>query len=79
MHLWHTTVGAPPTRDRLSRLCLMTLIEETSYVLYDHSIESPIHLFWNCQVARALWFGSEWKVKTDAIFFQSWEGLIDGF
>ena len=57
----------------------MTLIEETSYVLYDHSIESPIHLFWNCQVARALWFGSEWKVKTDAIFFQSWEGLIDGF
>ena len=76
MHLWHTIVGAPPTRDRLSRL---RLIEETSYVLCDHNIESPIHLFWNCQVARALWFGSEWKVKTDAIFFQSWEGLIDGF
>lgn len=42
MHLWHTTVGAPPTRDRLSSLCL---IEETSYVLCDHNIESPIHLF----------------------------------
>ena len=42
MHLWHTTVGAPPTRDRLSSLCL---IEETSYVLCDHNIESPTHLF----------------------------------
>jgi hypothetical protein len=68
MHLWRVAAGLLPTKESLSRFA-------TSFdyicVLCDHSCESDVHLFWDCPMARALWFGSRWGIKTDQITMSS--------
>lgn len=36
-------------------------------LLCNHDIESPIHLFFRCPAAKALWFATCWGFKSDQV------------
>ncbi|KAF4377304.1 hypothetical protein G4B88_011139 [Cannabis sativa] len=45
--------------------------------LCDEDEESSFHLFWQCQYAKALWFGSLWGIRTEGTPCRDWnEWLI---
>ncbi|KAF4396272.1 hypothetical protein F8388_019818 [Cannabis sativa] len=52
--------------DRMCALCNTTL-------------ESEVHLFWECSFARALWFQSPWSFHTAALQFDNFEQLFTWF
>ena len=52
--LWRIAVGALPTKDSLSRFLTNF---DNSCLLCNSFCESVVHVFWECNLARALWFG----------------------
>ncbi|KAM6583488.1 hypothetical protein CsatB_010490 [Cannabis sativa] len=42
-------------------------------------IESSFHLFWDCIVAKSIWFGCSWCVRTSVPSISNWEEWIDWF
>jgi hypothetical protein len=74
MHLWCIASKLLPTKAALSRFDPNLNI---SCSLCDWPMESDCHLFWECPLARALWFGSEWSIRTDAIQLSDSAKLIE--
>jgi hypothetical protein len=64
MHLWHIASKLLPTKAALSRFDPNLNI---SCSLCDWPVESDCHLFWECPLAQALCFRSEWSIRTNAI------------
>ena len=62
MHLWRLAAGLLPTKDTLTRF--VTSLDPIC-VLCDQECEDAIHLFWDCPMAKALWFGCRWSIRTD--------------
>jgi hypothetical protein len=61
LFLWRIASNLIPTLHSLSRF------NSKIDCLYDLEPETPLHNFWECPLARALWFGSKWRVHTDLI------------
>ena len=61
MHLWRIASGILPTKDKCLRF---NYNQDNCCYLCEVEAETPIHLFWHCQVARALWFESSWGFHT---------------
>ena len=64
MHLWCIASNLLPTKAAISRFATNI---DAACCFCDHPVESVIHFFLVCPLARALWFGSEWCIKTDAV------------
>ena len=74
MHLWRIAFNLLPTRDKLSEFSPSS---DTSYPLCNAKTESALHLFTHCHIARAIWFGSRWKIRIDSWHVQSPSHLIE--
>uniref|UniRef100_A0A2N9IKL2 Reverse transcriptase zinc-binding domain-containing protein n=1 Tax=Fagus sylvatica TaxID=28930 RepID=A0A2N9IKL2_FAGSY len=74
MHLWRIASNLLPTKAALSRFANNM---DVSCSLCDYICESDIHLFWTCPLARALWFESEWCIRTDVILVPDTFKLIE--
>ena len=49
-------------------LCLVARFNRnvnSTCCLYNLMLETSLHIFWECSLARALWFDSEWGIRTD--------------
>ena len=73
MLIWRIAADCLPTKANLAR-CLD--IGEVLCPLCKTEVESSIHLFALCLVAKALWFNSNWGVRSDALGFSSTLELI---
>ncbi len=74
MHLWRIASNLLPTKASLARFDSNM---DSSCSLCDHHLETSIHLFWECLLARVVWFGSEWCIRTDCILLQNLASLIE--
>ena len=67
MFLWRLAAGLLPTKDILR---FATSLDPICIMFNGHA-ESAVHLFWECPLARALWFGCKWGIRTDQISITS--------
>ena len=74
MHLWRIAFNLLPTKDSLARF---NPLLDPLYSLCSVGMESAIHLFWDCPLARSLWFGSSLGIKTDIMPITSIVELLD--
>ena len=68
MLIWRIAADCLPTKANLARFLD---IGDELCPLCKAEVESSIHLFALCLVAKALWFNSQWGVKSDALGFFS--------
>ena len=61
MLLWRIALNILPTRQRLQELRQL----DAKCPLCNCEEESSIHLFKECVVVKALWFGGRWNVRID--------------
>ncbi|KAF4398975.1 hypothetical protein G4B88_023569 [Cannabis sativa] len=61
MMLWRAVVGALPTSDKYGR------ISTNDYLFCCSDNESPLHIFVKCSMAKALWFGGPFPLRTESI------------
>lgn len=73
MLLWRIAADCLLTKGRISR-CIEML--DNSCPLCNEEVESTIHLLTTCHLSKALWYGSQWGIKTDEINFQSPDQFI---
>uniref|UniRef100_A0A2N9G7C7 Reverse transcriptase domain-containing protein n=1 Tax=Fagus sylvatica TaxID=28930 RepID=A0A2N9G7C7_FAGSY len=73
MLLWRIAVGALPTRDSLSRFLTNF---DNSCPLCNSFCESVVHVFWQCELARALWFGI-CGIRTEHFHLASAANLVE--
>lgn len=64
--IWRIAIGFLPTKDKLSRL---VDIGDIYFPLYSLEIESSLHLFALCPIAKAVWFSSKWGLRMDSFGF----------
>ncbi len=73
MHLWRIASNLLPTKVAMSRFATNI---DAACCFCDHPVEFVIHFFWVCPLAWALWFGSEWRIKTDVVHIPDSFNLI---
>jgi TM2 domain-containing membrane protein YozV len=73
-YLWRIASNLLPTYISLVRFNLNL---DTCCCLCEQAPETSLHLFWDCALARALWFGLEWNIKTDIFPLASLVDLIE--
>lgn len=62
--LWRVGANALPTRDNLM---IRMEVDNPNCLLCNQVLESPIHLFFKCSAAKAIWFASCWSFKSDQV------------
>ncbi|XP_023923312.2 uncharacterized protein LOC112034728 [Quercus suber] len=62
MLLWKTGSNVLPTKNNLA---IRIGTSDPNCVFYSKEPEIATHLFFHCQVARAIWFGCSWGIRTD--------------
>ena len=62
MLFWRIALNILPTRQRLQEL---GQVLDAKCPLCNCEEESSIHLFKECVVVKALWFGGRWNVRID--------------
>ena len=67
MLLWRLAAGFLPTKDILR---FATSLDPICIMCNDHA-KSAVHLFCECPLARALWFGCKWGIWIDQISITS--------
>ncbi|KAF4377372.1 hypothetical protein F8388_013718 [Cannabis sativa] len=61
LFLWRMCSGALPTRDKIGSG------ENLNCIFCNDNIESPNHVFFECHLAKTLWFGAPLPVRIDLI------------
>jgi ribonuclease HI len=74
MLLWRIGLNILPTK---SSIALFASNFDTNCPLCSIHVETPLHLFWQCPLARALWFNSVWGIRTDLIHLDNILQLIE--
>ena len=67
-------MGLLPTRDKISRFGPNIA---SHCPICGYFQESALHIFWYCPLARALWFGCEWGIRTDHYHLENVLDLIE--
>jgi len=62
MFLWRLSVNALSTKENIAKQLDMP---EVNCLFYSTSVETPMHLFLTCPVAKALWFAVCWGYKSE--------------
>uniref|UniRef100_A0A803PM53 Reverse transcriptase domain-containing protein n=1 Tax=Cannabis sativa TaxID=3483 RepID=A0A803PM53_CANSA len=65
-----------PTRERLG---MSIPLPDLRCPICSSSTESSLHLFWECNFAKAVWFGCLWSLRTTSTSASSWEEWLDWF
>ncbi|XP_060968504.1 uncharacterized protein LOC133036050 [Cannabis sativa] len=73
--MWKTMSGCLPLKANLGFL----QAHDRMCALCNTTLESEVHLFWECSFARALWFQSPWSFHTAALQFDNFEQLFTWF
>ncbi|KAF4352130.1 hypothetical protein F8388_011720 [Cannabis sativa] len=73
---WQTLRNALPTRQKIAGIFP---IQNSLCPLCDEEEESSFHLFWQCQYAKALWFGSLWGIRTEGTPCRDWNDWMIWF
>ena len=73
MLLWRIGNNILPTKEVLAQ---RFAIQDTRCCLCEDPLESIIHLFTSCPVARAIWFGSCCNIRIDNMKVRSCEDLL---
>ena len=73
MLLWRIGSNALPSKNNLA---LRLGTSDPSCVLCGSEPETTTHLFFYCQVARAIWFGCSWGIRTDKMNIASNEDIL---
>jgi hypothetical protein len=68
MHLWRLAASLLPTKDIIFRFASAL---DSGCVLCENHVESVVHLFWECSLVRAIWFGSKWRIHIDQLLISS--------
>ena len=76
MHLWRIAFNLLPTKDQFSEFSPSF---DTNCPLCNVEAEPTLHLFTQCHIARAIWFGSQWNLRIDRWQVQSPAHLIELF
>ncbi|KAM6542945.1 hypothetical protein CsatB_007392 [Cannabis sativa] len=61
LFLWRMCSGALPTRDKLG------IGDHLDCLLCDGKVENPLHVFFECNLAKTLWFGAPLPVRIELI------------
>uniref|UniRef100_A0A2N9GTN8 Reverse transcriptase domain-containing protein n=1 Tax=Fagus sylvatica TaxID=28930 RepID=A0A2N9GTN8_FAGSY len=73
MLIWRIGANVLPTKERIAQ---RMPISDTSCSLCNAEPESSAHLFFNCTVARAIWYGGSWCFRSDSISVQNNEDIV---
>ncbi|KAM6555815.1 hypothetical protein CsatB_002834 [Cannabis sativa] len=73
MFWWKILANYLLTRSKLSSLFK---VDDSNCPLCDIKVEDTIHLFWSCQFARAVWFGSLWHLRTENYSPTNWNSWL---
>ncbi|KAM6552088.1 hypothetical protein CsatB_001896 [Cannabis sativa] len=76
MFWWRILSNCLPTRERIG--CSIPLMDMLC-PLCSSSIESSLHLFWDCTYAKAVWFGCIWSFRTNNRLISNWVEWLDWF
>ena len=64
MLLWRIASNVLPTKDNLDQ---RLGVSDTACPLCNEAKETIIHLFFECSVAKAIWFSSCWSIRIDTL------------
>uniref|UniRef100_A0A803QSN5 Reverse transcriptase domain-containing protein n=1 Tax=Cannabis sativa TaxID=3483 RepID=A0A803QSN5_CANSA len=73
---WRILSNSLPTKGKIGSLFPIT---DMNCLFCSSYIESSFHLFWDCIVAKSIWFGCSWCVRTSVPSISNWEEWIDWF
>ena len=73
MFLWRIEVNIIPTRENLMKRLNIT---HSSCVLCGSDLETALHIFFKCPVARAIWHSACWGFKAEEAIIHSTEDII---
>ena len=68
MHLWRIAANVLPTKKVIS---MFNKNVDGSYPLCNSDLETSLHLFTVCPIAKSLWFWSHWSVRIYSLAFGS--------
>ena len=74
LFLWRVAAGILPTKDSIAKFVPSS---NQVCVLCNEALESTVHIFWECPLARAMWFGSVWGIRTDCIIINNASQLVE--
>ncbi|KAF4367779.1 hypothetical protein G4B88_011080 [Cannabis sativa] len=73
---WQIMNNSLPTRERLAMAFNIPCI---LCPLCDAEVESSFHVLWQCNFAKAIWFGSLWGIRTNLCQCGNWSEWKDWF
>uniref|UniRef100_A0A803Q978 Reverse transcriptase domain-containing protein n=1 Tax=Cannabis sativa TaxID=3483 RepID=A0A803Q978_CANSA len=76
MFWWPILANCMPTKVQLSAFIP---IPDTLCSFCSNAEENSFHLFWECNYARALWFGCYWNLRVSATRITNWEDWLKWF
>uniref|UniRef100_A0A2N9FKX2 RNase H type-1 domain-containing protein n=1 Tax=Fagus sylvatica TaxID=28930 RepID=A0A2N9FKX2_FAGSY len=74
MHLWRIASNLLPTKVALAKI---NPSADTSCPLCALFQETSLHLFWQCSLAKALWFYTAWCIRVDMFQFNDITQVIE--